>query len=878
MKTKYLNMNGFHEEVLDMHINMKNYADAFRQVFQHAFYEKGLELAKNLQDNSMHSRIQLCQIYVQVSTENINKKLLHLQRNTQNKFFLAQTFLLQGKLYQDIAACQKAIENFKELNMEGGELEAINVLIKLSRKDLFPKEILTYALRAVRFSKVFQTPNLSPSDSRQCSLYIELNQLEKCLDGTVIVPPNQGYWISSILKAELNAIKDKEIHEKCRQHFIAMSKQWLRSTKAIDNTLADFKLHKQVMQKGLVPTSARMPFTSYLSTFSIIVELHRTLSCYPLSQEILLGLFSTLSVLHNHAWRRSHLMSLQTLPAINSVVKNEFALLLQKQQLQRKNFASLDDCFKLWRMSLMIGDNSILALRQSLTGNVQKDFISIKNPQSHIFLLWIMCCESIASGRSVSYPLHCVYSELITPIAHSKVVRESISDENLLYIMIIETVSALYLASLGWKKTFFIPDILRYCVSNFDLLNAQTKGRYSIARACVLESQNHFEDLSRFGRYSVNRLQKLLDFLLGLLKNSTCNILSEVLTNENETISMYFVVLILVISANLYVARPTMENQPVHNCLVLLVTQLDSLRSTKTKPSFVDYVRSNLMKAQNVSQLFHLVQKLLESVKNTDICYVVPNRDGSYLNIYPTNNYPSINVKLVSPNYELEKQLLQDSQLEEIEELPESEIFEPPAADDQQPSNDDMISILKENLIENNFCKICNLQISSSHFAAMKMMDNTEGVAGIQKEESEYDQHIASIEHKMLKSQYQAFVDTKKNYDSIKAKIITRIKKSSDSPEDDIKLTKYEQELSHINDSIESLLAAHDNDWLNLEKTINSKATELQTILEDIDERSYSKHDNSLGEDDPETPLSPDIEDDILPSSKLEHKPKKRKH
>ena len=889
LKIKYLDLNGFHKEVLDMHIERQNFTDAFHQVFKCGFYKQGLEIAESLGDHFRKPLLQLCDIYQQLPSNNdIMQKLQNLQNSTRDEMILGQAFLLQGKLYHDKTACTKALEIFKELKFEGGVLETVNILLMLEDNGLYPEDVVSFLLRSVRLSNIFKTPSHdhSPSDSNQCSLYMKMNQMQKHLDGNIIIPPNQAYWLSTSASRTtgITLKTEKEVYELCRQHLLTMSKQWLTSisTNAIEKLLTQCRLHKQVLEKQFIPKSAEKHFTNYLSALSDAVELHNELQCYPLSQEILLGLLSPLSILHNYAWQISHLISLQTLTAINSAIDKEFTVLLRRQQ--RQQFVSLDECFKLWHLSILSNNSSVLyrSLRR-ISSNAENSFITEKH---HIFISWMKFCQSVAARGVVSYPLHCVYTELIIPIANSRQVRSSISNENLLYIMIIETVSSLYLTSLGWKKTFFVPNILRRCVGNFDLLNAQSNDRYSVVKACILESQQYSKDLSTIGRYSINCLQNLLNFLLGLL-NSNCNVLSQVLENGNDTLGMYFIVLILTISANLYIARPRLENKPVHDCLILFVTHLQSIQHNC---HFIKNVYENLLKVRFIGDLFVIVQRLLGTVKNTEILKIMPNEDGSYLLshlLMDTNytHYPlNIPIQPILPNQELEKQLRQEfsAQLnEEVEDLEGNESFE-----SSLPVTQDDIGIidkLKENMIENNVCKICNFQISTSHFAAIQAgdveLDQPSGLERQKSIESDYDKHIASQSHIIKKSHYENFVKEKNDFDAVKNKLfklISKMKRSSTlSPEDDIKLTEYEHRIQKIIASTDYLLA-NDNDWLSVAIKINKKTTELENILSNLKQGTAENESRETSTAESEALLSPDI-DDILPGNMFKHKHKKRK-
>ena len=334
-----------------------------------------------------------------------------------------------------------------------------------------PNEVLEYCLKSLRLSKTFckKSQNMTDDENSQMSYCFKLNQVQKLINGRYLIPPYQAYWLELPSSEVITELNEKELHAHCEKHFSQYCIKWLQSSRAITKALSKFRLHKKVQQQGLIPQSAQVLFTEYLQTLSVIVELNESLNCYPESREILVNLFSPLSVIHNHAWKKHHLLSLQNLTAINNVLKMECTGMLQNPA----TVISLDDLMKTWRLCL-IAYSSTKALYEQLSSSLQStQFVTGINSTTprHIFYYWIRSCDGIASEGNVMIAIKMVYEKMITSVAFSKEIRESISDDNLLYIVIIQTTALLYLASLAMKKVFFIPKIFKHVIKSFDLLN-----------------------------------------------------------------------------------------------------------------------------------------------------------------------------------------------------------------------------------------------------------------------------------------------------------------------------------------------------------------------------------------------------------------------
>ena len=470
--------------------------------------------------------ILLCQIYAQLKQEEFTDDIMSTLTTMQNNcydflFIVAQTFLLQGKVYQDAQACRKAKELFQELldkklKVESGLLETVNILLKMEDCKISPNEVLAYCLKALRLSRAFckKSQDLTDDENSQISYCFKLNQVQKLINGRYLIPPYQGYWLelpSSEVFIELN---EEELYAHCEKHFSQYCMEWLQSSRAIAKSLSEFRLHEKVLQQGLIPRSGQIPFTEYLQTLSVIVELNEFLNCYPDSRKILVNLFSPLSVIHNHAWNKHHLLSLQNLTAINYMLKMECTSMLQNPA----TIVSLDNLIKTWRLCLIAYSNTKMLYEQLSSSLQSPHFVTSINSrnQRHIFFYWIRSCNGIAFEGNVLKAIEMVYKKMLTSVAFSEEVRDTISDDNLLYIVIVQSTALLYLASLAWKKQFFIPKIFKHVIFTFDLLNNQGKS-FSLIKACVEEAQQNKSDLSRLGRYALHLLQQILNFYLGNL-------------------------------------------------------------------------------------------------------------------------------------------------------------------------------------------------------------------------------------------------------------------------------------------------------------------------------------------------------------------------
>ena len=933
LKIKYLGLNGFYEDILPIQVELKNYDDAFLLVFHHGFYRRGIEIAKECGKKKQLFQFLLCEIYAQLKqeefTDDITNTLTFMQNNCGDfPFILAQTFLLQGKLHQDTTACLKAKELFEkslyeELKVEFGLLETVNTLFEIGGYEMSPNEVLDYCLIAVRLSKAFAktSQNLTDNESSQISYCFQLNQVQKLINGLYLLPPYQAYWLKLPSFKLSTKLSEKELYIHCEKHFSQYCTEWLKSSRAISKTLSEFILHKQVLQQGLIPWNARKRFTHYLEKLSIIVELNESLGCYPESKEILVNLFSPLSVIHNHAWNKHHLLSLQNFTAINEMLKMECTVMLQNPA----TVVSLNDLMKTWRLCLIAHNNTKILTQRLLSCSLSSEFMTHSQYPRHIFFYWIKSCDGIAFEGNVLRAIKMVYNKMLTSIALSEKVRDTISDDNLLYIVIVQSTALLYLASLAWKKMFFIPKIFIHVVFTFDLLNNQGKS-FSLIKACVEEAQQNKIDLPRLGRNALNLLQNILNFLLGQL-NRDCNILARSINSGNEVVSMYYIVLILTATANLYIARPNMENEPVHKCLVFLQTKMKALQSLTRKPNYANYVYGTLTSISRIPQLFVMSRTLLERVKNSEICQIFPSQDLRYLYVQQLDDLrmlPNIPLKPVEVDYNLIKTspivLKKDEKGEQEEKVEkggggqvekkgqgeedkkhemEGQVREEGAEDkpqgdehEEEEEEEEAVAYppqfnegngilvkLKENKIENNFCWICKVNIASRISGKAETQTTQGDLERQDSNETEYDNHINSSDHKEKRDQYEHYKKRQKICTDLKLKALNLIedlkKLPSLSPDDDSTITACDIQLTSLHQGVEAIVTSGFT-WLKMSIKLTYQSQKFKEIVQKLRGITSSQDEREDTFDLPEMEDFTEEEymyiDEIYPDTKLRKK------
>ena len=193
---------------------------------------------------------------------------------------------------------------------------------------------------------------------------------------------------------------------------------------------------------------------------------------------------------------------------------------------------------------------------------------------------------------------------------------------------------------------------------------------------------------------------------------------------------------------------------------------MKTLQNVTRKPNYANYVYYTLNSTSSVPQLFLMARALLSRVKNKEMCQVIPSHD-----LYverQTYEFPYIQFKPVEVDYSL----LCAFKTIEGEELQEKVMSSDLALDidiDILPEfkENDLLVKLKENMIENNFCKVCKVNISSILSGMAQAQVSLEQQ---DSNESEYKIRINRLDDKEKKPcNYEYYHICKQEYNNLKS-------------------------------------------------------------------------------------------------------------
>ena len=860
LKIKYLKINGLYKDVIKLHLSLNDATEAFQVIHEQSMYNRGLELAIELGNENKELEFLFCLVYSQLfvtksKCNEIISKYLSLLSEKSIKYNTvgAEVSLINAKLSNSITDIQVRGNTAEEM-----EFFMIYFNLQLTTKNHFnATDVLYKCLKAKRLSFAFakKPEERSQSETDWINQVLRLNHVIKLFNHNYLIPQNQCYWLGETKWQTLEPTgngpqiyPESEVHEWFREHYERYCKIWYEKSGCVTKSLDAYNLHRKLQQNNLVGKNASNVFQNYLNTLSRVVELNKAFGCFPQSNDILLGLFVPSRAIHNHALERRHVTLLQSNAAIHQMFKESYEMMLKSDGLTQ----SLTTLFDVWRLSLIATGNTTqleMALRNVRsshpTTNSFLHFVHRKQSYEHIFQSWLVACNHISTEGSVLHAFKCVYNSLFKGIAHSSEVKRTISDIDIIYICTVQATSLLSIASSAWRKTFLIPNVYEHFISVFNILNCQSKSQLWLLRACSKEVAK-CKIKSDLGRYALAHLLKLLDFLMGFV-NVNCNVLKSTLSSvAQDDSSLYCIVLILTICANLYIARPTLDNLRVHRYLVTLKTQLLWVMVNKpVKPPFVETVYQLLDIENSVHQLFKIVQFLLARVKSNKLSAL----NGA--SIYYKNQYeiPSITFPKIDITSAQTSTLKSPSSLDETESLETSESSEDDMQSYEQPDEVvfiDKFSILKKNMIENGFCNVCGEDISSRTEAPDVHPDSFE--RQVSQEQDVYEHHVDSLIHKDNLLDYQKYKEMVSKFEKLQCHVDEEIKHLQQKNLTHIKDTQ----LTQCEEQLIQLLHAVDLDtdsklymynWIRKSENTSKQAERLNDILQELTKISeYDTH------------------------------------
>ena len=763
---KYLAVYEFHDGVLNFYISSDEYSKALEYAWKHGLYDQGLEFAE-IMDEDQEMKFLICHAYAKLAEGNVKKTLESLEcarTKFHNENFDAQVLMLKAKFFSDILACKEAICIFEKLENEGGVIEAVNVLYSMIENPS-ATDVLKYSLRATRLSKVFITKKLSQAESQWILLYFELNQIQLLPDNTVLVPPFQAYW----LQLQLNStfISREKLNQKIREHFKKCYETWLTkiSIKDASESLSVFKKS----------SSSEYPYI--IGDIELYATFHNFFDSQMhmiLNVDLLLAPFNLLNIFQNSTWQRHHLQSIQANVAILNMCKAEYKKVLKEQMCQ--NFNSLDQCMKLWRLSLIT------------TGSTSKLHCDLKNADSsHIFCSWIDFPFSMTDFLSSTN------DELLQRIICSPETFASISCENLLYILIVQSISSIFLISMHErKKEFFVPQIFSFVINNFNTL---VSPEFSVIESCSKESEIY--------RLECPAALQLLQNVLFLLQN---NCTSCFFSHENRTVMICYFILILTLYANMLIA----ESKPdsfYTNCN-LLATKLQPPTS-EIDPSFAKEVYDKMIAVSSIEDIFSIIDELLSETQNNTMNQICFNGEkieyerilfhDIMIQLKKSRKRMSIKtLECFEPICKIKQDNISSNGDHELKDTakPVFKILVIRKSDHKPPAMRTFFQKLDENMIINDFCKVCDCKINLEP-KEKEYRDLEQNACS-----TPYDEHIRAPEHKQKKKQYEIIRSRREPLEKKVKTALKDIKQLHCSPyllpDDDIALIEFDDQLSSI--------------------------------------------------------------------------------
>ena len=827
LELKYLESNGFHDDVLKMHATSGQYNEVLKYAWKYRLHDQWLEIAQRHQDNEIFSLHPIIYAHLaEGSSHNAQRLLQHMQHKRGTEVYRAHVLLLQAKLYSDKAACKEAIKNFKKLHNEGGVIEAVNILYDMDKNPPDVIDVLKYSLRAIRLLKVFKksSQKLTQIESGWISSYLDLNQMLKLPNGSILVPTYEAYWLQ--IKSENGSISQQQLARKVKEHLISYCNKWFTKSNAIENVSL---LCRSELEENL--SAAGNGFTKYLNDFGRILELHETLNCFPDSQRIhssiLLAPLNTLNILQNCTWQREQLQCVQAHTCILNRLKAEYERVLEEQR--ELHFDSLDQCMQLWKLSLITTGNT-KGLNQSLKGAEAPDEFRT-DTGNHIFRSWV----NFNFPQSSATAFVCNTNDgLLQKLAFSPHTFASISDENLLYILTLQSISSIFLIAMQAKnKKFFVPQIFSFILGNFNILAWQHPSKGSAILECIMEREK-----PHLGHPAA---LNILTFLL----DKKSQVVPRLFSHGNDTVTTYYFIVICTICANLIIAEIILDD--VQKKLIHFVEQLKLIDASGTKPSFSTTIYEELINASSVKDFFNIIDELLHTVQNQNINQIWFDENENVIKSTSTRPqtdilYPDIQMKLESEKQENSQDTQEDSigpkgkLLNPLNPLESDEIH--PVTMEREEM---FFEKLESHMIENSFCKICSFEIES------------ESKSGWQCTSTSYEKHIKDSSHLVKKAKYCEIIDKRDNLERERRKALNDVKKLHTlhnlSPDDDTSLIQLDSRISQMHFKIESNTSRK-----MLEKEMKEIQEELKKISERIPLKSDIRH----------VSIKPDADDVLL--------------
>ena len=564
-RVKFLKEAGLFMEAFDDYAANKQYSNAYRLAIAQGWFDKGIELAQQDQDELTETKFILLQakqkylsIYFPVTSniddndpevsQNFVDKLKRVSLLSKDKLLQAEANLLLGMLNDTVGCCITALGQFKQQKHKAGRLEAFDQVITYGK--VSDQEVLDCSHVAKKASASLRGTNDMNINVKQSVKFYGLQLIGK----VYLTSPKGNIWLSrEILKFKCddterdidgmlclnydirNAIADR--YDKFATIWPTMSKLEPR----LQSKLQVFKLHsllfsKRSLDQQYTPhevSSAAM--REYLQACVHFLELRvlKNESTGSLVAHILAIFSPQVYTYLPQCLNAQHLQTIRISENSRKCFTDQIdKIIAESPQLEE---LKIDEwLFFVWRASCITlpSMKGLLEKMNAMEDKINKavketkdylpppGYIYWKNDERfcHIFSLWLNSCVDIRERSRPLWAAKLAITHFMGNIAEDR--RIKISVMNGVDILSVHCTSLLAMitnanALQNISTTFTVPLLYKHMVDHFSCMNSR-KGMpdKSILAACV-EQVSSYRDRDALCRECKQLLVRAMSYLVG---------------------------------------------------------------------------------------------------------------------------------------------------------------------------------------------------------------------------------------------------------------------------------------------------------------------------------------------------------------------------
>ena len=528
---RILKEGDLHGDVFEILIKQKMYREAYRLASAQKWYEKGLSLARKVNNSRMVAVLTFRKVkataFLEKSDRKVNPEVssaLHPFLWSADRFIKAHAYLLLGIFEGDVGYCRTARETYKHLKHKVGELEAFNAIAELRKEESLRSVLDAYRL-AHDVKGMLLRPNQTASAKQTLTQALEFYDLQKIGD-VYHTPADQDCWIRTLRDCEcqdgrkdldgmirLDAAKTTERMANHCGSFIEKWQSHFELHRQVQSKLTQFKLHREINESKFLSrsfSSAEVPagiLKNYIQSCIDALELAKLIPTFDTVNPtiLLLSIFSPQVSIYLPL-SKLHMRTVRSSKVAHGAVQKWIKPIIQKQESETQAIR-VDPWLIAWRASC-ITDGEMKLLKTSLEKQAKAvddeartagshfrrppAFIKWRqeNKYYHIFFFWLRSCQLIKDGDMLRSSKCAIY-HFLANVAEPK--GAYISVMNLVDILSVHCTALFSMLTcinfLNQKKlfSFIIPLVYQHSIQIFDDFNCYNKGDKWILPTCVEE-------------------------------------------------------------------------------------------------------------------------------------------------------------------------------------------------------------------------------------------------------------------------------------------------------------------------------------------------------------------------------------------------------